>query len=34
MAKRGFVTKFVLSCACAKCTSLRVQRGSWVNLSG
>jgi hypothetical protein len=23
MTKRGFVTKFVLSCACAECTSLR-----------
>jgi hypothetical protein len=27
MAKRRLVTKFVLSCACARCTSLRGQRG-------
>jgi hypothetical protein len=34
MAKGRFVTKFMLSCACAKCTSLRGQRDLWVNLSG
>lgn len=37
MTKRGFVTKFVLSCACAECTSLRGGMGSassWVSLSG
>lgn len=27
MTERGFVTKFVLSCACAECTSLRGGEG-------